>query len=161
MRPTISQYAAVSYNAGSNKFTVNSCKKSSDEAAYRRASSLAGSNQVQSNAGLFCHLSESIQKVCPCKITQTYDDTLVAKRLASSEEIQTRLASQSASDFVATRNTWAPAHEKDYVCVSLDGCEIDGDIQIWHVGDKGLQSKHTGGWCPQKVSFCSRRHALE
>ena len=118
---------SLAYDSSLTMFYFNNCTQSAEEASYWRASSLSGSNQVVSNGGRQCHLSDSIEKICPCKITQTYDDTLVAKRLASSEEIQTRLASQPASDFVATRNTWAPAHEKDYVCVSLDGCESDGD----------------------------------
>ena len=118
---------SLAYDSSLTMFYFNNCTQSAEEASYWRASSVSGSNQVVSNGGRQCHLSDSTEKICPCKITQTYDDTLVAKRLASSEEIQTRLASQPASDFVATRNTWAPAHEKDYVCVSLDGCEIDGD----------------------------------
>tara|TARA_B100001142_G_scaffold254224_1_gene255174 strand:- start:3043 stop:16521 length:13479 start_codon:yes stop_codon:yes gene_type:complete len=117
----------ISFDSSTTVFTFNNCAQSSEEAGYWRASSLSGSNQPVSNAGRMCHLSDSTQKVCPCKITQAYDDTLVAKRLASSEEIQTLLASQPGSDFAATRNTWAPAHEKDFVCVSLHGCEIDGD----------------------------------
>ena len=118
----------ISFDSSTTVFTFNNCTQSAEEAGYWRASSLSGSNQPVSNAGRQCHLSESTEKICPCKITQAYDDTLVAKRLASSEEIQTRLASQPASDFAATRNTWAPVHEKDFVCVSLHGCEAaDGE----------------------------------
>ena len=117
----------ISFDSLTTVFTFNNCTQSAEEAGYWRASSLSGSNQPVSNAGRQCHLSESTEKICPCKITQTYDDTLVAKRLASAEEIKSRLASQPTSDFVATRNTWAPAQEKDYVCVSLHGCEVDGE----------------------------------